>query len=342
MKAALTDASHPFPLPAGEGEGEGVFRYFLLASIFLFLASTHFAFAFDVPPLKARVNDYAGLMAYVGILEERLANFEQETGHQIAVLTVPSLEGEDIESFGIKVAEKWKIGKKGVDNGVILIVALKDRKLRLEVGYGLEGVLPDAIANRIIQEQITPRFRSGDFPGGIEAGIDAIMTNIQVEPLVMPSVAAEDKKKSKAVSHDWGENGAAALFAMFIAPAFSLLAGLAFGAFSPRTTILERLFVGAMFGMFISIFFVVAIMGLAAKAGLEFFIITLGTLVGMVGTLREFWHSEGGATHTYTGFVPSAAWGDGGSGGGDSGGGGGGGFGGGGGDFGGGGASGSW
>src|SRR5262249_6186098 len=154
------------------------------ASILLLFASTHFAFALDVPPLKGRVNDYAGLMpGYVGSLEERLSSFEQETGHQIAVLTVPSLEGEDIESFGIKVAENWKIGKKTHDTGAILIVGPKDRRLRIEVGYGLEGVLPDATANRIIQEVIVPRFRNNDYPGGIEAGIDAIMMTIKIEPL---------------------------------------------------------------------------------------------------------------------------------------------------------------
>ena len=153
---------------------------FLIALFFLGPAA-----ALDVPPLKGRVNDYAGLLPRdrAGALEQRLSEFENSTGHQIVVLTVPSLEGEDIEGFGIKVGEKWKIGKKGFDNGAILIIAQKERRLRIEVGYGLEGVLPDAIANRIIQEQIIPRFRNGDFPGGIEAGIDAIMKVTQGEAL---------------------------------------------------------------------------------------------------------------------------------------------------------------
>ena len=116
-------------------------------------------------------------------LERRLEQFERDTGHQIVVLTVPNLEGEDIASFGIKVGENWKIGKKGFDNGAILIIAPKDRKLRIEAGYGLEGVLPDAIANRIIEEQIVPRFKDGDFPGGIEAGVAAMMKVTQGEPL---------------------------------------------------------------------------------------------------------------------------------------------------------------
>ena len=99
---------------------------------------------------------------------------KSETGHQIALLTVPTLEGDSLEDFSIRVAESWKIGKKGFDNGAILLIVRDDRRLRIEVGYGLEGVLPDAIANRIINEVITPRFRSGDYAGGIEAGVDSI------------------------------------------------------------------------------------------------------------------------------------------------------------------------
>ncbi len=116
-------------------------------------------------------------------MEERLARFEQETGHQIAVLTIPSLEGDDLEGFSIRVAESWKIGKKGVDKGAILLIAKNDRKLRIEVGYGLEGVLPDAIASRIIREVIVPHFRANDFAGGIESGIEAIMKVTQGETI---------------------------------------------------------------------------------------------------------------------------------------------------------------
>ena len=156
----------------------------MLALIILVLASGS-AMALDVPPLRGRVNDYAGVMGQEQVrgLEARLARFEQETGHQVAVLTIPTLEGEDIEGFGIRVAESWKIGKKGFDNGVILVVAVKDRRLRLEVGYGLEGVLPDAIANRIISDYIVPRFRAQDYAGGIIAGMDAVLKVIRNEPL---------------------------------------------------------------------------------------------------------------------------------------------------------------
>jgi uncharacterized protein len=116
-------------------------------------------------------------------LETQLAQFQQATGHEVAVLAIPTLDGEDIEGFSIRVAENWKIGKKGFDNGVILVVAIKDRKLRLEVGYGLEGVLPDAIAKQIISDYIVPRFRSQDYAGGIIAGIDAVLKVIKKEPL---------------------------------------------------------------------------------------------------------------------------------------------------------------
>jgi uncharacterized protein len=157
------------------------------AGLALLLAPTipSIARALDIPALRGRVNDYAGIIRAdkAQQLEERLARFEQETGHQIAILTIPSLEGDALEDFGIRVAESWKIGQKGFDNGAILIVAQKDRKLRIEVGYGLEGVLPDAIANRIISEIIVPRFRENDYSGGIEAGVNAILQVTKGESL---------------------------------------------------------------------------------------------------------------------------------------------------------------
>jgi uncharacterized protein len=160
----------------------------LLASsllVYLIFIQAQLVSALDVPPLRGRVNDYASVMSQqqVQSLEARLAQFEQEMGHQVAVLTIPTLEGEDIEGFSIRVAENWKIGKKGFDNGVILVVAVKDRRLRLEVGYGLEGVLPDAIAKQITSNYIVPRFRSQDYAGGIIAGIDAVLRVIKNEPL---------------------------------------------------------------------------------------------------------------------------------------------------------------
>jgi uncharacterized protein len=165
------------------GQGRRPGHVILLCLGFLLIAAT--AFPLDVPALRGRVNDYAGVIGQeqARSLEARLEQFEQETGHQVAVLTIPTLDGEDIEGFGIRVAESWKIGQKGFDNGVILIVAVKDRRLRLEVGYGLEGVLPDAVAFRIISDYIVPRFRVQDYAGGITAGIDAVLKVIQNEPL---------------------------------------------------------------------------------------------------------------------------------------------------------------
>jgi uncharacterized protein len=156
-----------------------------LATIVLFFLAAGLAWGLDVPPLRGRVNDYAGVMSQeqARAMESQLDQFEQDTGHQVAVLTIPTLEGEDIEGFSIRVAESWKIGKKGFDNGVILVVAVKDRRLRLEVGYGLEGVLPDAIAKTIMSNYIVPRFRSQDYAGGIIAGIDAVLKVIKKEPL---------------------------------------------------------------------------------------------------------------------------------------------------------------
>ncbi len=161
--------------------------------------------ALEVPPLRGRVNDYAGLMPPepARALDERLARFEQQTGHQIAVLTIPSLEGEDLEGFSIRVAEKWKIGKKGLDNGAILLIAKNDRKLRIEVGYGLEGILPDAIASRIIREIIVPHFRANDFSGGIESGIEAILKVTQGETIPEPMRRRSPSRDASPLSGIW-------------------------------------------------------------------------------------------------------------------------------------------
>lgn len=157
--------------------------YRLFTFAFLFLLSN--ADAIDVPQLRGRVNDYAGVMQQTQVqnLESQLAQLERDTGHQVAVLTIPTLDGEDIEGFSIRVAENWKIGKKGYDNGAILVVAVKDRRLRLEVGYGLEGLVPDAIAKRVTADYIVPRFRQQDYAGGIVAGVRALDKILRQEPL---------------------------------------------------------------------------------------------------------------------------------------------------------------
>jgi uncharacterized protein len=130
----------------------------------------------SIPPV-ARVTDLTGTLSteQQRTLSGRLADFEHEKGSQLAVLVVPSTKPETIEQYGIRVGEAWKLGRKGVDDGVILIVAKNDHRLRIEVGYGLEGAIPDAVAMRIIDEAITPAFKAGDFYAGINAGVDRIM-----------------------------------------------------------------------------------------------------------------------------------------------------------------------
>ena len=161
-----------------------------LASGFLLLLCALSAWAqVAVPELTRRVTDQTTTLSaeQVAALENRLAAFEAKRGSQIAVLIVPTTQPEDIAQFGIRVADQWKIGRKKIDDGVILIVAKNDRTLRLEVGYGLEGAIPDAIAKRVIAETITPHFRAGDFYGGIDAGVTQLMRLIEGEQLPPPA-----------------------------------------------------------------------------------------------------------------------------------------------------------
>lgn len=144
-----------------------------------------------LPALTARVTDLTGILngEQKGALEQKLAAFEARKGAQVVVLILPSTQPESIEQFGIRLLEAWKIGRKGVDDGVMLIVAKDDRKLRIEVGYGLEGALNDATAKRIIAEIITPRFKTGDFSGGVSAGVDAILQVVDGEALPAPKAS---------------------------------------------------------------------------------------------------------------------------------------------------------
>ena len=141
-----------------------------------------------VPPLTGRVNDLTGTLnaQQRAALEQTLAEFESRKGAQIGVLLVPTTKPETAAEFAVRVQESWKLGRKDVDDGVLMVIAKDDRELHIEVGYGLEGPLPDAIANRIIEEEIVPRFRQGDFYGGIRAGVDRIMRTIEGEPLPPP------------------------------------------------------------------------------------------------------------------------------------------------------------
>jgi len=143
-----------------------------------------------VPPLSARVTDLTATLdaQQKQALESRLAAFEAKKGAQLAVLFIPTTQPETIEQFALRVAEAWKLGRKGVDDGALLLVAKDDRALRIEVGYGLEGALNDATAKRIIAEIITPFFKRGEFYAGIDAGTAAMMRVIDGEPL--PRAAA--------------------------------------------------------------------------------------------------------------------------------------------------------
>lgn len=144
----------------------------------------------SVPPV-ARVTDLAGaLPAPVRqALAQRLADLEARKGSQLAVLVIPTTRPEAIEQYGIRVAEAWKLGRKGLDDGAILLVARDDREVRIEVGYGLEGALSDLVSKRIIDEAILPRFRQGDLAGGIEAGVDRMIRVVDGEALPEPAVS---------------------------------------------------------------------------------------------------------------------------------------------------------
>ena len=271
-----------------------------------------------VPPLRTHITDLTGTLSAQqrDALEHKLSAFEAAKGSQIAVLIVSTTEPETIEQYAIRAAEQWKLGRKGVDDGALLLVAKNDRRLRIEVGYGLEGVIPDAGAKRIVSEIITPYFRQGNFYGGIDAGVDTMMRVVEGEPLPPP------KPRGGSGSHK-PDIGTVILI---------VIVGLVFT--SVLSAVLGRFF-GGVLGAGGTGF-----MTLLASASLPLAVIA-GIVVLVLGVLT------GGGTgyRTTRGGYPGGGWGGGFPGGGGdwSGGGGGGGWsGGGGGGFGGGGASGNW
>jgi uncharacterized protein len=270
-----------------------------------------------IPQLEARVTDLTGTLTaeQQASLEDKLAAFESRKGAQVAVLIVPTTEPEEIEQYGIRVVEQWKLGRKKVDDGALLLVAKNDRRLRIEVGYGLEGALSDATSKRIIAETITPLFRQGDFYGGINAGLDQIMRVINGEPLPAPD-------------HNWhGEPPKLIGFLPFLIIAV-LIGSAVLRAIFGRSA--GALMTGAATGGIVWLLAKVA--GFALAAGL-----IAGFFSLFAGLSSRGWSSA--ARHGGWG----GGWGGLGGGGlGGRGGFGGGGFGGGGGGFGGGGASGSW
>jgi uncharacterized protein len=185
------------------------------------LAAASFA-AVEVPFLAGRITDGARLLSEeqrAGV-ESALADLERDTGAQMAVLTLDTLDGESIEEFSLRVAETWKLGQRGKDNGVLVLVAKDDRKMRIEVGYGLEGVLTDALCSRILDEVMRPRFRAGDFGGGIAAAADVIARTVRGEQ-ALPAEAPEGQRLSDAPW--WGRLLGLGLFALVVGT-FSLLA----------------------------------------------------------------------------------------------------------------------
>lgn len=269
------------------------------------------ALAADLPELKGYVNDYAGMLtpARAAALEEALRDFERSDSTQIVVLTIPALDGENIEAFSIRVAEAWKIGQQRVDNGVILLVAKAERKVRIEVGRGLEGKLTDLVSGRIIRAEISPRFKAGDFDGGIVAGVNAIAAVVKGEYSATPRDLRQGKK------------GAPPLYTLLV---FLAVAAVFLGSFS-------KLLSGA-----------VGAVGLPIIAWLTFPGLALAVIGGLVvggfvfGLLLPLLFGGGGGRGggSFGGpFIGGGSFGGGGGFGGFSGGGGG---------FGGGGASGDW
>lgn len=199
-------------------------RLLLLWLAVLWAAVAAAADAVPVPPLTAHVTDLTGTLAadQRQTLEDRLARLEAAKGTQIAVVMLPTTQPETIEEFGIRVAEAWKIGRKGTDDGVIVIVAKEDRRMRIEVGYGLEGALNDATASRIVNERMGPRFQQGDYAGGLRDGVEAIAAVVEGEPL--PAPAGSRARTSSSGGEDW-------LMWIFGALVFASFARRIFGGF---------------------------------------------------------------------------------------------------------------
>ncbi|MCC7070359.1 MAG: TPM domain-containing protein [Deltaproteobacteria bacterium] len=277
----------------------------LAPAVLLLALGAGAAHAREVPLLRARVTDEAGVLGgRAPVLEQTLADYERTTGHQLAVLVVPSLEGESLEGYSMKVAERWRLGDRRRDDGLLVLVAIEDRAARIEVGYGLEGAIPDVIAGRVLREDMTPRFAAGDYAGGIEAGLDALMRAAKGEAL----------GPAPTSSRGVGERGRWQPFAVFVVVALSVLLRL------PR---IIRAPIGAVLGGVIG-WLVLESMLMAVVLALA-----LGILALILPTVRGFGRSR----HGWIGGGTSS-WGR------SSGGFGG--FSGGGGGFGGGGASGRW
>jgi uncharacterized protein len=186
----------------------------LAPALFAFLIPAGLFAEVPIPTLRSPVMDLVGKLSFdeQKRLEENLRAFEREKGAQIAVLILPTTEPETIEQYSIRVAEEWKLGRKGVDDGILFVVALEDRAVRIEVGYGLEGAVTDLHAKRIIDGLVTPRFREGDFDRGIADGASALMQLIRGEELP-PAV---EEASSQGGEAETGIRGGALIFAAIL------------------------------------------------------------------------------------------------------------------------------
>ncbi len=281
----------------------------------------------EVPFLAARVNDVANLVspAVRERLETKLADVERRTGAQIAVLTVDSLDGDSIEDYAVRVFQTWKLGRKGVDDGVLFVVARQERRMRIEVGYGLESRLTDARSRQILDDIVRPVFRAGNFGAGIEAGVDAIAAVVEGAPLPAPK-----KDRTAQIGSIVGITFFALMFLTVIGT-FSLVA-----LFAPGSA-------GWFLYLFLTPFYAIFPSVVLPPYG---GVVAAGSWLLLFPIVRSFLHSaQGKKFRERHGWVmgPASAGGGRWSGGGFSGGGGGGGgFSGGGGSSGGGGASSSW
>jgi uncharacterized protein len=178
-----------------------------------------------IPPLSGHVVDVTGTLdaGARAALEEKLTVFEARKGSQVTVLLVRTTAPEPIEQYALRVAEQWRIGRARVDDGIVLVAALDDRRMRFEVGYGLEGAVPDALARRIIAETIAPRFYEGDYAGGLDAGLDALIGLIDGEPLSVPVARVPGVEPFATLP-------IVLMVAVFVAPLFRRMFGSLFGA----------------------------------------------------------------------------------------------------------------
>ena len=169
-------------------------KHFLLAILLVAAASVA---ALEVPPPPTQwVTDRAGILGGTGadLLNAKLRDFEQASGAQFIIYTFPSLEGESVEDFTIRCVERWKVGQKKYDNGLVLFVFVQEKKVRVEVGYGLEGTITDAFSSRVIREQIAPRFQQNDYAGGLNAAADAIIQKIRTGEEPVPPLQQQPQR----------------------------------------------------------------------------------------------------------------------------------------------------